>query len=148
MKNVTLNKAQELYCIRNGNGYSSYGYTVVIDHRNALAKELERPDLTKGSKGTLKAYQEYMVLIDIARNKHNSSGYSWKSQTGLTPQLIGLEGKRVEVITSYGETERFWVGRSTGWVPCHLEIKTRRSSGGGCVIGAPFKSVRVVEHCK
>jgi len=50
--------------------------------------------------------------------------------SGLTKQLIGLEGWRVEVETLYGETRRFYVGRSTGWVPCHLEVKTRRSMGG------------------
>ena len=50
--------------------------------------------------------------------------------SGLTPQLLGLEGWRVEVDTSYGETRRFIVGRSTGWKPCHLEIPRRDSSGG------------------
>ncbi len=48
----------------------------------------------------------------------------------LSPQLAGLEGWRVEVKTTYGETRRFIVGRSTGWTPIHLEVKTRRSSGG------------------
>ncbi len=50
--------------------------------------------------------------------------------SGLNPQLLGLEGWRVEVNTSYGETRRFIVGRSTGWKPCHLEIHRRDSSGG------------------
>ena len=63
----------------------------------------------------------------------------------LTPALVGLEGKRVEVVDKYGETRRFIVGKSTGWMPCHLEIKTVRSSGGGCVTGTPFKSVRVLK---
>lgn len=49
----------------------------------------------------------------------------------LTPQLTGLEGWRVEVVTTYGETRRFIVGKSTGWKPCHLEIARRDSTGGG-----------------
>lgn len=49
----------------------------------------------------------------------------------MTPQLHGLEGWRVEVVTKYGEKRRFIVGRSTGWRPIHLEIKTSRSTGGG-----------------
>lgn len=49
--------------------------------------------------------------------------------SGLSPQLLGLEGKRVEV-TVRGERYRFIVGRSTGWRPCHIERKTRRSYGG------------------
>lgn len=48
----------------------------------------------------------------------------------LTPQLTGLEGWRVEVVTTYGETRRFIVSRSTGWRPCHIEVKLRTSSGG------------------
>lgn len=53
-----------------------------------------------------------------------------RSDAGLTKQLIGLEGWRVEVVTTYGEKRRFIVGRSTGWVPCHIEIKTKVSTGG------------------
>lgn len=54
-----------------------------------------------------------------------------RSDAGLTPQLVGLEGWRVEVVTDYNETRRFIVGRSTGWVPCHLEISRRSARGGG-----------------
>ena len=55
---------------------------------------------------------------------------SLRSTDDLTPQLTGLEGWRVEVVTTYGEKRRFIVGRSTGWRPIHLEIATRRSDGG------------------
>ena len=48
----------------------------------------------------------------------------------LSPQLIGLEGFRVEVVTTYGETRRFNVSRSTGWRPCHIEVHNVRSHGG------------------
>lgn len=53
-----------------------------------------------------------------------------RNYSGLTPQLIGLEGWRVEVETTYGTTRRFIVGRSSGWIPCHLEMRTTRSAGG------------------
>lgn len=53
-----------------------------------------------------------------------------RDYSALSPQLKGLEGWRVEVETTYGEVRRFIVGRSTGWVPIHLEVKTRRSHGG------------------
>ena len=55
-----------------------------------------------------------------------------KVLTDLTPQLLNLEGWRVEVETIYGEIRRFIVGKSTGWKPVHLEVKTRRSLGGDC----------------
>jgi hypothetical protein len=96
----------------------------------------------KANKGTLKAYNELVMLQAIAQAKNRETG--WKSKTGLTKQLIGLEGKRVEVVTSYGETQRFYVGQSTGFIPCHIEVKQRNSHGGSAVCGAPFKSVKVL----
>lgn len=53
-----------------------------------------------------------------------------RDNSDLTPQLVGLEGWRVEVTDTYGNTRRFIVGKSTGWRPCHLEIPTIRSTGG------------------
>lgn len=54
-----------------------------------------------------------------------------RDNSHLTPQLIGLEGWRVEVMCREGgKPWRFIVGKSTGWRPCHLEIKTTRSMGG------------------
>jgi hypothetical protein len=61
----------------------------------------------------------------------------------LSPQLAGLEGYRVEVVTTYDETRRFIVGRSTGWRPCSLEI-TRRDSFGGPAAEKEYKSVRTL----
>jgi hypothetical protein len=66
-----------------------------------------------------------------------------RDYSGLTPQLKGLEGYRVEVETTYGETRRFIVGRSTGWKPCHLEIMRRNSMGGGAT-EAEYKTVRAL----
>ncbi len=60
---------------------------------------------------------------------------------GLSPQLLGLEGWRVEVVTDYGETRRFIVGRSTGWRPCHIEI-SRRTAHSGVGAERKYKSVR------
>ena len=64
-----------------------------------------------------------------------------RDNSSLSPQLLGLEGWRVEVEATYGEMRRFIVGKSTGWRPCHLEIATRRSSGGGSAERA-YKSVK------
>lgn len=66
-----------------------------------------------------------------------------KDNRDLTQQLIGMEGWRVEVITTYNEKRRFIVGKSTGRKPIHLEVKNRRSLGGS---GAEkeYKSVKVL----
>jgi len=65
--------------------------------------------------------------------------------SGLTYQLRGLEGCRVEVKTAYNETRRFQVGRSTGWRPCHLEMSNRVSSGGHPADHI-YKNVRVIRR--
>ncbi len=66
-----------------------------------------------------------------------------RDYSGLSPQLRGKEGYRVEVVTDYDETRRFIVGRSTGWRPCSLEINNRRSMGGPSA-EMHYKSVRVL----
>lgn len=53
--------------------------------------------------------------------------------SGLHPQLLGLEGYRVEVETVGGSVYRFQVGRSTGWKPCHLSLHNSRSHGGDAI---------------
>ena len=64
-----------------------------------------------------------------------------RSDAGLSPQLVGLEGWRVEVETNYESKRRFIVGRSTGWVPCHIEL-ARRDSHDGISADKTYKSVR------
>ena len=70
-------------------------------------------------------WETWKAMPEREKEKH-------RDLSGLTPQLCGLEGWRVEVITEYDEKRRFIVGKSTGWKPCHLEVKTRRSMGGDC----------------
>ena len=95
-------------------------------------------------------------MITSTLNSMTQSKWDSLSQTqrdkqqdlsGLTPQLKGLEGYRVEAVTTYGETRRFIVGRSTGWVPCHLEIHNRASSGGGSA-DRTYESVRKLYYAR
>ena len=64
------------------------------------------------------------------KNISESERSAIRKLDSLSPQLVGLEGWRVEVETTYGEKRRFIVGRSTGWVPCHIELYNRRSHDG------------------
>jgi len=69
-----------------------------------------------------------------------------RSTAGLSPQLIGLEGCRVETVSDMtGEKERFWVGRSSGWQPCHVMLKLITSRGGFSA-SKHYKSVRVIRE--
>ena len=143
LKKVTLNKEQKLYVIPCGNGYSCYGFDYLITMRNKLANELSRPDLAKARKGTLKAYKEHSELQNVARKRFEETKV--RCESGLNEKLKGLEGKRVEVVYTSGEKERFYVGRSTGCIPCHLVIKKINSIGGASVTSDEnIKSVKVI----
>lgn len=70
-----------------------------------------------------------------------------RDNSGLTSQLVGLEGYRVEVVTIYGEKRRFIVGKSTGWKPCHLEVK-RRNSLGGSAAESTYRSITILYYAR
>lgn len=84
--------------------------------------------------------QQWQRMSETERSQYRDLG-------GLSPQFVGLEGWRVEVETVYGETRRFIVGRSTGWAPCHLEVKTRRSLGGGPA-EREYRTVKKLFHAR
>lgn len=139
MSEVTLNNEQDLYVIHEGKGYTCLGFDVCIKRTVALCNELGEP-VNNLSRGSLDTYNEYLRIIEVAKQKHNATG--WRSESELIPEFIGKEGERVEVVTSWGEKQRYYIGKSTGFIPCHLEIKLRNSSGGSCVTGHPFQSIK------
>lgn len=63
----------------------------------------------------------------------------------LSPQLEGLEGRRVEVVDLRGNKRRFWVRRNhhTAQIRIHLEVHNTRSMGGAPA-DMEYQSVRVV----
>lgn len=144
----SINTEQRLYVMPCGKGYSCYGFDVLFDKSTRLAAWLvghgsvKVQDVRREDVGTERAFEVWEILLDRARKICEL--LKIRCDIELTPQLIGLEGKRVEVIDDSGDKRRFIVGKSTGWMPCHLEIARRDSSGGGAVYGAPFKSVRIV----
>jgi len=142
---VSVEKERQLYIIEDNSSYSCLGFNYVMEQTKKLAQELNSPSLLPidSEYGTVEAYYKYLKLVAKAKEKFERS--NWQSKSGLTPQLIGLEGRRVEVVDSYGERRRFQVGKSTGYIPCHIELKRVDSSGGGAVSGAPFKELRIIK---
>ena len=139
---VKINRQQRLFVIPAGNdGFSCLGFDVCEQRLSGLATEMKvQPQPHR--KGTRSAYRAYQHLVELARQRNQATG--WRSQSELTRELLGLEGKRVEVVDCWDQKRRFYVGKSTGFIPCHLEISRRDSTGGCAVMGAPFKSLRVV----
>lgn len=148
-KAVSLNHEQGLYVIPSTHGYSCLGFDVLERRYNGLAAELKALGVEippPEPRATLVRHEQYRKLVEKASELNQKNG--WRSKSELTPELIGLEGKRVEVRHTWesGQVERsrFIVGKSTGFIPCHLEIKTRRSTGGGAVCLGKILSVCVV----
>lgn len=145
---VRLNHEQRLYVIPFGwrggkpEGFSCLGFDVCYEWTKRRAEWLGEPIPSESLIGTRKLYEEYKRLCELIKQRHEATGE--RCLCDLTPQLIGLEGKRVEVEDNFGEVRRFWVGRSTGWIPIHLEITRNGNHGGGAVTGAPFKRVTVL----
>lgn len=140
-----INHDDRLYVTKSGPGYSCLGFDVCAQWSEAIASWLGAPAPTADI-GTAEAYHYYETLCSWGWVY--SAFSKERCPANLNPQLMGLEGKRVEVTTPDGQRDRFWVGKSTGWLPVHLEIKTRRSHGGGAVYLPPGAKVRVVEHHK
>lgn len=130
----------DLFVLSFKSGCSCLGFDVCSDWTARIARELGRDDLLPSEWGTIAAYGDYLIAYDVAQQAH---GRGFRFKCMLSPQLIGLEGKRVEVVTTYGETRRFQVGRSTGWLPIHLEV-ARCNSSGGPAAEQSYRSVRVV----
>ncbi len=137
---TTLHKIdpeRRLYTLDHGKGYTCLGF----DYCDAQgAKVLEWLGRTSpavlwqnasaawqaSTSGTAERYNAYVKLMDAGR----ASGK--RCESDLSPQLVGLEGWRVEVLDDCAsKPRRFIVGKSTGWLPCHLEIARANSSGGG-----------------
>lgn len=124
----SINQEQRLYVLKCGGGYSCLGFDVAERWRVGVLNwmgMLVGPITEVGTRDHFGAYEYTMKL-----------GQEHAAKTGkqcpalLTASLVGREGKRVEVIEPGEKPRRFIVGRSTGWMPIHLEIAHRGSSGG------------------
>jgi hypothetical protein len=139
----SINKETRLYVIKSGPGFSCLGFDYAESQTRVVANWLGRPDLLPPArKGTKRAYASYLAAMREGANYSRSTGS--RCNADLIPELIPFERKRVEVTLPNGEKSRFIVGKSGGWLPCHLEIK-RRDSSGGCAVYFPVgATVRAV----
>lgn len=139
----SINADRRLYVLKCGDGYSCLGFDYARRICNAVASWMNQPGwLMEAQDGTPEAYQQYLTAMDKGREYNRRTGLRCDAE--IHPQLRRFLGDRVEV-SSYGEIERFWVGRSTGWLPILLRI-TGRNSSGGCAVSADeqFDSVKLI----
>jgi hypothetical protein len=147
MKNVTINAEQKLFVIPWGDWFTCLGFDALERRAIGLGRELVKLGWKcpmPAVYGTVERYAQYAVMVEWARNHNAKTG--WRSASELTPQLIGLEHSKVEVVHRLGdgapEKVRFIVGKSTGFIPCHLMLKSRRDTGGESVCLGEIVSVR------
>jgi len=100
-----------------------------------------------GNQGESKMETRMKMTWDRWQQLTPAEKHEHRDLSDLSSQLSGLEGWRVEVETTYGEVRRFIVGRSTGWRPIHLEVKTRRSVGGDAA-EKKYRSVRKLYYTR
>jgi hypothetical protein len=155
-KEITVNAEQRLYVIPYASGYTCHGFDVVerlaahlIAEGLAVPPPLLRPIGTvdpSAAVGTPERYAYYRALCGEGAARNALTG--WRSTAELTPELVGKEGNRVEVVHRWesGDTEttRFQVGKSSGWMPCHLQLARRGVSGGPAICLGDILSVRVI----
>lgn len=142
----SINKEQRLYVMTSGAGFTCYGFEVLDVKALQVNKWLESEGQVviaiPSRKGTKKHFNTCQQILDMGRAFNAATGK--RCAAGLTKQLQGKEGRRVEVVTTYGEKRRFYVGKSTGWMPCHLEI-SKCNSHGGPSAEDEYKSVTIVK---
>jgi hypothetical protein len=145
MKLHSINTEQRLYVMPSGQGFSCYGFDVLDRKARAVAHWManDLPYIRAGLElGTREHFEQCARIMDAGAAYAQRTGKRCNAE--LCPQLVGLEGQRVEVTYPDGQKARFYVGKSGGWMPRHLEIKTRRSIGGGSVYMPEGSTVRVV----
>lgn len=147
---IKLNPEQRLYIIPCGKGFTCHGFDVVARlslmlHRWLRSRSSEASPFPRNwepTNGTLDAYADYELLLK--RAQVYCQMFNERCNIELNPNLIGLEGKRIEVIDRDGNRRRFIVGKSTGWMPIHLEIARRNCHGGPACDSRGYESIRVV----
>lgn len=142
MKLHSINANQSLFVLEAGTGFSCIGFHVAHRKTLAIAEWLKRDDLKpEAPRGTMKAWAEYCKAFKAAQDHYGAT--KERCPVELESRLVGLEGRRVEVRELGERPRRFWVGKSTGWMPCHLEI-SRKGSSGGCAAYLPESATLTV----
>lgn len=155
MKLHSINTEQRVYVMPCGDGFSCYGFDVldrkaravllwIVEHYNGRALTLqEREKLAAGfpAPGTA---EHFAACADaMAKGAAHAAKTGTRCPAELVPAFIGHEGERVEC-DYYGERVRFYIGKSTGWMPAHLRIRTRRSSGGEALSASAISNIRFI----
>ena len=156
MKQVTVNGDQNLFVIKNGMGFSCFGFDNCYKDSLQLSQMLNRPDLAPKieDKGKVRQYQNYQTLISIASNSGDlgtwfSPGTDSKVKNILNTAINDHSKLRI----FYGDcvTGRTWmdefdmygrIGRSCGTLKIPLLIEDGEMGGSGILTDRIIKIVK------
>lgn len=142
---VRADHTSELYVITHANHVSTLGFDVCLERVRDYAADLQQ-SAPKVERGTVEAYSVMRGLQAALEQRFNDTGQ--RAVAELTPSLMGKEGWRVEVVDEEGDApRRFIVGKSTGYIPIHLEI-SRRNAHGGYPARRYYHRVRQIERVR
>ncbi|ENY6785832.1 hypothetical protein ACF1CY_003321 [Providencia rettgeri] len=119
MNQLKIDKQKQQYVFTQGRGVFPIGIALLAKRAKAVAQWMGVAE-PKIKAGSFEHYTECMAIME--------KGHQYAKRTGLqcsgnlSPQLVGYEGERVSVVDNAGHTRSFWVARTLGWMPSHLEV--------------------------
>lgn len=140
MTQLKIDEQNGQYISIQGRGVFPIEIAVLAKRAKAVAQWLgitEPPAKT----GTPEHYTQCMEMMGKGELHAKRTGL--KCDGNLNPQLVGYEGERVSVVDVVGIKRSFWVVRSLGWMPGHLEIQ-HDNGEDGVLASDPYQSVVVV----
>lgn len=123
----SINHEQRLYVLHHGTGYTCLGFEYAEKRRRAVLEWLG-VEAVPVELGTEAAYIAYKGAMGAGQAHHLFTGK--RCSADLIPELDAYVGWRVEVRSTDGTKRRFNVSRSSGWMPCNIELANVRSHDG------------------
>lgn len=120
MNQLKIDKQKQQYVFTQNSGVFKVGIALLAKRAKAVAQWMGIAE-PKSKAGSFEHYTECMAMME--------KGHQYAKRTGLqcsdnlSPQLVGYEGARVSVVDNAGYTRSFWVARTLGWMPSHLEVE-------------------------
>lgn len=138
---VSTLPGRPMFILSRGGGVSCLGLEVARRKASGVLAWIgDTVDLSAATPAEV--WAAYADAMERGAAFHSATGI--RCPIDLSPALIGLEGRRVEVTAPNGERSRFIVGKSSGWLPVHLAIARRNCHGGAAAYVPAGSTVRVV----